>query len=57
MAKETKRSNRKDRKYTRRNIYISDEVYDAIGKEATRQFRSMSEWIEDACSEKLRREK
>ncbi len=48
---------RKDCKHTRRNIYISDEVYDEVGKKAVKQFRSMSAWIEDACREKLEREK
>ena len=57
MRKAKFRHYRKDCKHTRRNIYISDIVYDEVGKEATKHEISISEWIEDACRERLEREK
>ena len=55
MTKAYTRHNR-NRPQERYNIYLPVDLHKRIGQQANSEFISRSEWIEQACEEKLERD-
>lgn len=56
MTKAYTRHNRTDQPQERYNIYLPVDLHERVKKQASSEFISMSEWIEQACEEKLERD-